>query len=70
VEFSSGRGAYYKQVAALWRFANKLSPLRYPKGVFKFCNIEEANRHRDEFELAHAKKMQARRSLEKTKSFF
>ncbi len=61
---------YYKQVAALWRFANKLSPIKYPQGVFKFRSIEEANKHRDEFELVHAKKVRARRSLEKNKSYF
>lgn len=52
--------AYYRQVAALWRFANQLSPIKYPSGIFKFRSIEEANRHRDEFELAHAKRVQAK----------
>jgi hypothetical protein len=53
--------AYYKQVAALWRFANKLSPITYPRGIFKFRNIEEANKHRDEFELAYAMMKRAER---------
>jgi len=55
--------AYYKQVAALWRFANHLSPITYPRGIFKFRSIEEANKHRDEFELAHAKRIQARKNM-------
>jgi hypothetical protein len=55
---------YFKQVAELWRFANKLSPITYPKGIFKFRTIEEANRHRYEFELAHAKGIQAKKKAD------
>lgn len=48
--------AYYDRVAELWDFANKLNPISYPKGIFKFRTIEEANKHREELEIAHAKK--------------
>lgn len=54
--------AYFDKVADLWDFANKLSPIDYPKGIFKFRNIEEANKHRDELELAHAKKLISERN--------
>ena len=47
---------YYQRVAELWDFANKLFPITYPKGIFKFKNIEEANKHREELELAQALK--------------
>ena len=47
--------AYYGKVAELWEFANKLSPIKYPKGIFKFKSIKEANKHREEFELDYAK---------------
>lgn len=47
--------AYYEKVAELWEFANKLSPIKYPKGIFKFKSIEKANKHREEFELDYAK---------------
>lgn len=53
--------AYFKKVAELWEFANKLSSFRYPKGVFKFRTIEEANKHREEWELTFAKKLQSKR---------
>ena len=53
--------AYFKKVAELWEFANKLSSFRYPKGVFKFQTIEEANKHREECELACAKEIQSKR---------
>lgn len=55
--------AYFNKVAELWDFANKLSPLSCAKGIFKFRNIEEANKHRDEWELAHAKKLTSKRNL-------
>jgi hypothetical protein len=50
--------AYYARVAELWDFANKLNPISYPKGIFKFRTIEEANKHREEWELAYAIKKQ------------
>jgi hypothetical protein len=53
---------YFHKVAELWSFANKLCPIMYPKGIFKFRSIEEANRHRDEYELDHAKKIQSERN--------
>jgi hypothetical protein len=53
--------AYYDRIAELWDFANKLNPISYPKGIFKFRTIEEANKHRDEYELAHAKRTQRER---------
>ena len=54
--------AYLSRVAELWDFANKLNPISYPKGIFKFKTIEEANKHREEVELAQARKKQAQRS--------
>lgn len=51
--------AYFKRVAELWEFADQLNSIVYPKGIFKFQNLEEANRQRYELELAHAKNVQA-----------
>ncbi len=48
--------AYFARVAELWNFADKLNHISYPKGIFKFKTIEEANRHREETELAHIRK--------------
>jgi len=53
--------AYYKRVADLWDFASKLNPIKYPAGIFKFKTIEEANRHREEIERDHAKKLHRER---------
>jgi hypothetical protein len=52
---------YLARVAELWDFANKLNPISYPKGVFKFKTIEEANKHREEVELAQARKKRTER---------
>ena len=52
--------AYFKQVEDLWKTANKLSPIRYPQGIFKFKNISEANEHRRQYEIYHSKKVQLR----------
>jgi len=52
--------AYFEKVAELREVANKLSPIKYPKGIFKFKNIEEANKHREKFELDYAKNIKNR----------
>jgi hypothetical protein len=48
---------YFRKVADLWSFANRLSPISYPTGIFKFRSLEEANKHGDQWELEHAKKI-------------
>ncbi|MFQ5631749.1 MAG: hypothetical protein ACE5I1_23500 [bacterium] len=53
--------AYFKQVKELWNFANKINPITYPKGIFKFRSLEEANKHREEIELEHARRLRAGR---------
>ena len=55
--------AYFKKVADLWNFAGKLLPISYPKGIFKFRSMEEANKHRDQLELEHARMIQDNRHL-------
>ena len=52
--------AYFRNVAELWKFANALCPFEYPRGIFKFRSIEEANKQRFEWEIDHARKVQAR----------
>lgn len=48
--------AYFKQVEELWETANKLNPIKYPRGIFKFKTISEANEHRRRFEIFYSKK--------------
>ena len=47
---------YYKKVADLWNFAHALDTFFYPRGIFKFKTIEEANKQQTEVKLIHAKK--------------
>jgi len=54
--------AYFRKVAQLWDFADRLSPITYPDGIFKYRNIEEANKDREAFELAYAKKKRFERN--------
>lgn len=55
--------SYFRKVAQLWKFANKLSPLSCRKGIFKYRTIEEANQERDEWELIRAKNLHSKRSV-------
>jgi hypothetical protein len=60
---------YFRKVAALWNLANRILPISYPKGIFKFRSMEEANNHRDQCELERARKIQkARCSSGRTES--
>lgn len=52
---------HFRKVAELWDFARRLNPIAYPRGIFKFKTIEEANKHRQDFELEHALKLQKER---------
>lgn len=48
--------AYYKKVAALWELGNKLCPPDFPRGIFKYRTIEDANRDKEKWVLANALK--------------
>lgn len=60
--------AYFKQVRALWNFANKINPIAYPRGIFKFKSMEEANRHREKIELEHAKEIRRNKKSNRRKA--
>jgi hypothetical protein len=52
---------YFKQLAELWYTANKLCPIIYPQGVFKYRSTHEAGEHRKQWELLHARKISLQR---------
>jgi hypothetical protein len=52
---------HFERVKQLWNFAKTVCPIRYPRGIFKFKTIEEANAHREAVELAHAKELRKAR---------
>lgn len=39
----------WKRISDIWALSDRLSPRRYPHGVFRFRSIDEANRQRDEW---------------------
>jgi len=48
---------YFQGVSDFFNFVDKLHPIRYKSGIFKFKTLSEANAHRDEQELDFAKKI-------------
>ena len=52
---------YFKQVAELWDTADKLCPISYPRGIFKYRSINEANKQRKKWEIDHAKRMRLKK---------
>jgi hypothetical protein len=40
---------YYERVALLWDFVDWLCPREYPRGVFRYVSIEEANEQAEEW---------------------
>jgi hypothetical protein len=39
--------AYFERVGRLWELGSRISPRTFPKGVFKFRSLEEAQAQRD-----------------------
>jgi hypothetical protein len=48
---------YYKELEQLWETADRLCPIRYPSGVFKYRDISKANKQKQEWDIAHGKRM-------------
>ncbi len=58
----SGDPGYMRRVAWLWAFSDRLYPLRFPRGVYRFKSIEEANVQRLEWEAAGLRRDKQRRT--------
>lgn len=50
------------RIDALWRRAWALAPRRYPKGVFKFRSIEEAQAHREQVTAENVARLRRERA--------
>ena len=48
--------AYFQRVVRLFEFAQKLNPVHYPHGVFKYKSIEDANKQSEEWLIEHCLK--------------
>ena len=40
-------GKCLQRIADLWERSSRISPRRYPKGIFKFRSLDEAQAHRE-----------------------
>lgn len=47
---------YFLRVVKLFEFAQKLNPVHYPHGVFKYKRIEDANKQTEEWLTEHCLK--------------
>lgn len=54
--------AYYKRVAELWEMANRLCPPNFPRGIFKYKTIEEANKDKEKWIMENALKKRAKKT--------
>ena len=47
---------YFKQIRELFKLANRLCPPNFPRGIFKYRTMEEANKAKEEWLLQNALK--------------
>lgn len=45
-----GEPGHLRRVAWLWGFSDRLYPMRFPRGLYRFTSIEEANAQRQRWE--------------------
>ncbi len=55
-------GVFLKRAAKLWARAAKISPRQYPRGVFKFRSLEEAQAAREQITAENIERMRRERS--------
>lgn len=47
---------YYKNLKEFFKLATMLSPVRFPRGIFKYNTLEEADRQKRQWIRENAKK--------------
>jgi len=55
---------YFQQVRELFKLANRLCPPDFPRGLFKYRTMEEANKAKEEWILRNALKKRESRQKE------
>ena len=48
---------YFKRVGELWDLSSRINPRRFPRGVFKYRNLEEAQADRDRLLTEHVRQL-------------
>lgn len=51
----------FRRMAELWKRSAQINPRKYPKGVFKFRSIEEAQADRQRLLIEHVRQLEADR---------
>ena len=51
----------FKRIARLWERSSRLSPRKYPRGIFKYRSIEEAQAHRELLITENVRRLRAER---------
>jgi hypothetical protein len=51
-----GDPTHLRRVAWLWAFSDRLYPRRFPRGVYRFRSIEEADAQRRQWEIEGARR--------------
>ncbi len=53
--------ALFRRIARLWERSSRLSPRKFPKGVIKYRNLEEAQADRERWQKEHVQRVQRER---------
>jgi len=53
--------AYFERLARLYQLSDELSPRKYPRGIFKYRSIEEANDEAHRWEMENALRLRKER---------
>jgi len=53
--------ALFRRIARLWERSSRISPRRFPKGVIKYRNLEEAQADRERWQKEHVQQVQRER---------
>ena len=46
--------SYIQRVAELWKFAERILSIKYPRGIFRYSTLEEANNEAQQWIVANA----------------
>lgn len=54
----------WRAISAVWRFAARTVPQRFPPGVYRHQSIEDAERQREEWDEANFRELWERRGVD------
>ena len=51
----------FRRIARLWKRSAQINPRKFPKGVFKYRSLEEAQADRERLSTEHVRQLQEKR---------